>query len=231
MLSSFRNTAYSKLKEITRGLNTKIFPNIQVRQNPVYVFISISKIVNREITYEYTPIENFNSYIRNIITITDSILSLKEVKQKIVKKLVKKNLVEKIQDYLFFIIIEEYIPECNCIIRYGLNIFADNFRELLNRNIRNKRVCRDNSTFINCININDINSEQLGNFVYFIEKDTIDAIRKKSDEATEASYREIYDLIFTDYIYKDEIMRLIQPAQRIGGKSKIAKRRKLKFYK
>lgn len=91
----------------------------------------------------------------------------------------KKNLVEKIQNYLFFIIIEEYIPESNCIIRYGLNIFADNFRELLNRNIRHKRVCRDNSTFINCININDINSEQLGNFVYFIEKDTIDAIRKK----------------------------------------------------
>lgn len=92
MLSSFRNTAYSKLKEITRGLNTKIFPNIQVRQNPVYVFIFISKIVNHEITYEYTPIENFNSYIKNIITITDSILSLKEVKQKIVKKNSEKKL-------------------------------------------------------------------------------------------------------------------------------------------
>lgn len=140
-------------------------------------------------------------------------------------------MVGKIQDYLFFIIIEEYIHESNCIIRYGLNIFADNFHELLNRNMRNKRVCRNNSTFIDSTNINDINSEQMGNFVYFIEKDTIDAIRKKSDEATEDSYREIYNLIFTDYIYKDEIMRLIQPARRIGGKSKIAKRRKLKFYK
>ena len=236
MLSSFRDTAYSKLKEIKRGLKTKIFPNIQVRQNPIYVFISISKIVNRQITYEYTPIENFSSYIKNIITITDSILSLKEVKQKIVKKIVKKKLVEKIQDYLFFIIIEKYIPECNCIIRYGLNIFADNFHEILNRNIGNKRVCRNNSTFINCVNISDINSEKLGNFVYFIEKDTIDAIRKKSDEdtfdeVTEDFYREIYDLIFTDDIYKEEIMRLIPPPRRIGGKSKIVKRRKLKFYK
>lgn len=54
---------------------------------------------------------------------------------------------------------------------------------------------------------------------------------KKSDEDTEDFYRELYDLIFTDNIYKEEIMRLIPPARRIGGKSKIAKRRKLKFYK
>ena len=57
MLSSFRDTAYSKLKEIKQGLKTKIFPNIQIRQNPIYVFISIFKKEYNEITYEYTPIK------------------------------------------------------------------------------------------------------------------------------------------------------------------------------